>query len=580
MSSGILRIPEDAFRALTSEEEDDKVYTAVFLSIAAKLDAKGGAFLYRDGQGTIRAIAPGSSNGLRLQEDQVMIDRDNGAAMLLARLGLAFKYIHTLTVHCSAMDYFVLVYGRDDRCFDEEESKRGEELVAGLSLLLDGRYKRARCEQARSEAQRALKRNEERLDNLFEESHDMIYSVDEGDAIISINSAGLALLGLHEREEAIGKSFTSFVYTATDRAGLLKSITNQGYVDDYEIILRKAGGDPVFCIESAQCVRDSSGRIAEIQGFVKNISERILQERELWKTNMELSAANRKLKEAEVLMVQHEKLASIGQLAAGVAHEINNPLGFLTSNHQIFAQFVKTIHDAWESVTISSPGLAKSINDQFDLGYVFSEIDTMHAESSEGLARILAIVRNLKSFARDEMESTIGPYDLNKGIENTLVVARNEIKYVADVELRLGKLPEIEASAGEINQVLLNLLVNSAQAIEGQRRKERGRILIETKEAGSRAVCEISDDGPGVPNELRHRIFDPFFTTKDPGKGTGLGLSISYDLIVKKHGGVLSVERSPLGGALFHMELPFRYSGAAADGGQGRGVKEISENSA
>jgi two-component system, NtrC family, sensor kinase len=581
MSLGLLPIPGDALRALSGEDRDDKAYAAAFSSIATELGAMGGIFIYRDGQDTLRFVAPDKTDLIRLTEDQAAtIARDRETARPPDGLGVRFAYTLALPVLGTAMEQFSLVLGRDDRSFDEEESKRGGELLATLSPLIAARYKRARREQTRIETERALKKAEELVESLFEESHDMIYSVDKNDTIVAINSAGLSLLGLQTRAEAIGKDFTSFVYTSTDRAGLLKEIASRGYVDDYEIILKKAGGNPVFCIESARCTRDPSGMITEIQGSIKDISERISQERELWKANMDLSAANRKLKETEVLMVQHEKLASIGQLAAGVAHEINNPLGFLTSNHAIFTQFIKTIREAWDSMAASSPELVEGVNTRFDLAYVFPEIDTMLAETSDGLSRIMAIVRNLKSFARTEMETVVGPYDINKGIENTLVVARNEIKYVADVELRLGELPEIEAAAGEINQVLLNLLVNSAQAIEGRARKERGRILIETRVDCGRVICEISDDGPGVPDGLRHRIFDPFFTTKGPGKGTGLGLSISYDLIVKKHGGALSVERSPMGGALFRMELPFLHPMPSGKAGEGRGNETINECSA
>jgi Signal transduction histidine kinase regulating C4-dicarboxylate transport system len=312
-------------------------------------------------------------------------------------------------------------------------------------------------------------------------------------------------------------------------------------------------------MESDRVIRDGLGAIVGIQGIVKDISDRIAQEREIWKANVELAEANRQLKEAEVLMVQHEKLASIGQLAAGVAHEINNPLGFLTSNHAVLSQFVKSIRDAWNAAASLDSELLRDVAERFNLAYVFDEMETMMRETDDGLKRIMDIVKNLKSFARSEMETSVAPFNLNQGIENTLVVARNEIKYVADVKLRLGDIPDIEAAGGEINQVLLNILVNAAQAIEGQERKERGNICIETKTAGDLVVCEISDDGPGVPPELRHRIFDPFFSTKGPGKGTGLGLSISYDIIVKKHGGGLSIDSSPAGGALFRIELPIRH---------------------
>jgi signal transduction histidine kinase len=153
-------------------------------------------------------------------------------------------------------------------------------------------------------------------------------------------------------------------------------------------------------------------------------------------------------------------------------------------------------------------------------------------------------------------------------------MARNEIKYVADVELDLGPVEPVKATGGELNQVLLNLLVNSAQAIESQKRKEKGRILVRTREEGGKVVLVIADDGPGIPEDLRLQVFDPFFTTKDPGKGTGLGLSISYDIIVRKHGGAIRISTSSLGGAEFRIELPIQGAGQA-DKPEGPGLDDL-----
>ncbi|HET7839643.1 MAG TPA: ATP-binding protein, partial [Rectinemataceae bacterium] len=289
---------------------------------------------------------------------------------------------------------------------------------------------------------------------------------------------------------------------------------------------------------------------------VKDISDRIASERALWNTNMELAEANASLKRTQMMMVQHEKLASIGQLAAGIAHEINNPLGFLKSNHGVLAGFLRSIRAAWEEASQEEPSRLATIARRHDLAYVFSEIDSLVKDSDEGYLRIMEIVKNLKNFARIDAEATIGPFDLNKGIESSLVVARNEVKYVAEVRLELGEIPMIQAAGGEINQVMLNLIINAAQAIESQKRGAPGTIAIATRLEEGRVVCTVADDGPGVPDELRLSIFDPFFTTKEPGKGTGLGLSISYDIIVNKHRGDLTVEPSPLGGAMFRIELP------------------------
>jgi two-component system, NtrC family, sensor kinase len=329
-------------------------------------------------------------------------------------------------------------------------------------------------------------------------------------------------------------------------------------MSDYEIVLKQADGSPIFCLETAQSIRDGSGSIIELQGTIKDISERIKNEQEIWKTNMELVESNMKLKQTQQLMVQQEKLASIGQLAAGIAHEINNPLGFLKSNHGILAKFIGKIRKAWEEASEIADGKLAEIGRKHDLEYIFSEIDNIFGESEDGYARIMRIIANLKNFARIDQSADFDTYDMNSGIESTLVVAWNEIKYVADVQKDLGDIPAIQARGGEVNQVILNLLVNAAQAIEGQKRPAKGLIEIKTYAKGDKVYCRIRDDGPGIPETIRQRIFDPFFTTKEPGKGTGLGLSISYNIIVTVHGGKISVESAVGVGSTFTIELPLK----------------------
>ena len=185
----------------------------------------------------------------------------------------------------------------------------------------------------------------------------------------------------------------------------------------------------------------------------------------------------------------------------------------------------------------------------------------------EGVYRITEIVTSLRNFSRSEDETKIESYDINEALESTLVVAKNEIKYVADVEKELSVVPRIECIGSEINQVLLNILVNAAQAIESQRRSDRGLIHIKTYADPESLYCEISDNGPGIPQNIVNRIFDPFFTTKDAGEGTGLGLNISYDIVVHKHNGELSVQSEEGKGTTFTMKLPhvFKPSGEVAN---------------
>jgi len=143
------------------------------------------------------------------------------------------------------------------------------------------------------------------------------------------------------------------------------------------------------------------------------------------------------------------------------------------------------------------------------------------------------------------------------------------VKYVAEVEKDYGELPFIEADGGSINQVLLNIIVNAAEAIDGQKRAGKGRIVLRTRAEGDAVVCSVEDDGPGVPDRFRLQVFDPFFTTKEPGQGTGLGLSISYDIVVNRHGGSLVVGTSPMGGAAFTMSLPLRHPRAKEEEAKG-----------
>lgn len=456
--------------------------------------------------------------------------------------------------------------------WDEEAVRDLVSVEDTIAPIIRVRREREIEERVRQEAEKRLAGNERRLRAFLEGSRDMIYAVDAEDVITEINTAGVNLLRRSGKEDLVGKPFSDFVHNPEDRELLLRRVKEVGYASDYEIVLERGDGSVVFCLETAFAIRNPSGNIIELQGIIKDITDRMSRESALWKTNIELADANLKIQSAQALMVQQEKLASIGQLAAGVAHEINNPLGFLKSNHEMLVKFEKTIRSAWEEVKAGSGAFAAEIERRRNLPYLFSEIDKMFVESDEGFGRIMRIVSNLKSFSRVEQGAEQEPYDVNAGIESTLVVARNEIKYVADVRKDLGELPQINARGGEVNQVILNILVNAAQAIEAQKRKDKGLIEIRTGTAGDHVVITIHDDGPGIPQEIRSRIFDPFFTTKEPGKGTGLGLSISYDIIVSKHGGQLTVDSSPGSGTTFTVELPIAGN---ARKGEGKGPASV-----
>jgi len=430
------------------------------------------------------------------------------------------------------------------------------EVARTIAPIVEVRHERETEEQVRKETEGKLADNERRLRTFLEGSRDMIYTTDSDDIIREINAAGVSILGYFEKGEILGNHFSDFALNREDRELLLRKVREVGYAADHEIVLKRKDGGSVYCLETAYAIRNAEGDVIELQGIMKDITERMNRESALWKTNIELADANLKIQRTQALMVQQEKLASIGQLAAGVAHEINNPLGFLKSNHEMLKKYLKKIREAWNNT--------KTLADIDKIERRFSEVENMLSESDEGLSRIMNIVGSLKSFSRVEQSGDFSLYDVNAGIESTIVVARNEIKYVADIRLNLGDLPPINAKGSEINQVILNILVNAAQAIESKKRDKKGSIEIRTSSSGENVMIEIQDDGPGIPEEARMKIFDPFFTTKEPGKGTGLGLSISYDIIVAKHGGRLNVDSVPGKGTTFTIALPVAGSAATA----------------
>ncbi len=557
-----LSVKSAIVRALVELEADESAYQIVLGSLVSHMGGEAGLIEYIDASRVTCIVGTRSSACLSPSRDdlralEAAAERGSGP---FGRLGYTFYFsLARQLLSPEHGEAGLVLVGRNDRDFSTKEVLLLEHVIEELGPLVAAREARMRQSHVRRAAEKALRRSEERLRTFFEESHDMIYTANTEDIIASINAAGLALLGCNDRFEAVGRPFSNFVLNLEDRSLFHQRIREMGYVNDYELVLKRPDGSTVFCLETAQAVKDATGAVVEIQGIIKDISERINNERELWRTNMELAETNLQLKKTQVVIVQQEKLASIGQLAAGIAHEINNPLGFLKSNHSVMARFAASLRQAWGEAEALAPEALTGLAAKHDLEYIFSEIDTLMSESDDGFRRIMEIVKNLKNFARTDSETSISNYNLNRGIESTLVVAWNEVKYVAEVDKRLGDIPEIEADGGGINQVILNLLINSAQAIESQGRGEKGRITIETALEGPNISCTISDNGPGIPAETRFRIFDPFFTTKDPGKGTGLGLSISYDIIVNKHGGSITVGDAPGGGASFKIVLPVQH---------------------
>ncbi|MDD2271234.1 MAG: PAS domain S-box protein [Desulfuromonadaceae bacterium] len=268
-----------------------------------------------------------------------------------------------------------------------------------------------------------------------------------------------------------------------------------------------------------------------------------------------LEKAYAELKEAQLQIFQQEKMASIGQLAAGVAHEINNPMGFISSNLTTLSKYIDRLAEfiaAGDQLLAGNAeaGELSGVRKKLKIDYIMGDARQLIAESQDGAGRVRRIVQDLKSFSRvDQMESAT--VNLNEALETTINIAWNEIKYVATLDRQFGDIPPVKCFPQQLNQVFLNLLMNAAHAIG----ENQGAITVRTWSEGGDVYVSVADTGCGIPDEIRQRIFEPFFTTKEVGKGTGLGLSISYD-IVRKHGGEIRVESEIGHGSTFVVRLP------------------------
>lgn len=275
------------------------------------------------------------------------------------------------------------------------------------------------------------------------------------------------------------------------------------------------------------------------------------------KVSDELSRAYDDLKTTHLRMVQQEKMASIGQLAAGVAHEINNPMGFISSNLETLGkyadrlrQFVSVQDEALKSLSDhEAVAMLAEARKRLKIDYLLEDIPALLAESNDGAMRVRTIVQNLKGFSRADL-TEMEQADINECLERTINIAWNELKYKVTLERDFGELPLVRCYPQQLGQVFLNFLVNAAHAIEQQ-----GTVKVTSRVNGQFVSVSVTDTGCGIPEANREKIFEPFFTTKERGTGTGLGLSISYE-IVQRHGGSIDVESEVGKGSTFRVNLP------------------------
>ncbi|KGM57379.1 histidine kinase [Lysobacter arseniciresistens ZS79] len=298
-----------------------------------------------------------------------------------------------------------------------------------------------------------------------------------------------------------------------------------------------------------------------------DVSARSAREGELQQRHDELQRTYRRLAGAQEQLLQSEKMASIGQLAAGVAHEINNPIGYVHSNLGTLQEYTGALMALIEGYAnalgaddpASCRDAIRGMRERLDFDFISGDLPQLLSESREGIERVTKIVQDLKDFSRVGRDEAMRPSDLERGLESTLNIVWNDLKYKVRVEKHYGELPLVECHASEINQVLMNLLINAGQSIA-----ERGTISLATGCEDDEAWISIADSGCGIAEESLQKIFDPFYTTKPIGRGTGLGLAICYSIVAKHHGRIEVSSRLGVG-TTFRVVLPVRQPAGVAD---------------
>jgi PAS domain S-box-containing protein len=414
------------------------------------------------------------------------------------------------------------------------------------------------------------------------------------DSAFLMNSDGMVISTTESAAQKLGKRGDELVGVCT--FDLFPSDVAQGRKARFDEVVRS--GKPVrfedqvgeaFFDNSFHPIFDAQGKVERVAVFAHDITERkraekILREdhdqleKRVQERTIKLEAANlaleqeiteRKLLESQ--LVQEQKLASIGQLAAGIAHEINTPIQYVGDNTRFFQDSFNDIFhvlekyhrllEATKTGTVSQGMVAEVGNalEEADVGYLIEEIPSAIRHSLEGIDRVTKIVQAMRAFSHPGVSEKT-PIDLNKAIESTITVARNEWKYVAEMETHFDPdLPLVSGLLDEFNQVILNIILNAAHAIAdivGDGSNGKGTITIGTHRENDWAEIRISDTGTGIPEEIRLKVFDPFFTTKEVGKGTGQGLAIAHNVVVEKHGWTIAFETEVGKGTTFIIRLP------------------------
>lgn len=422
------------------------------------------------------------------------------------------------------------------------------EMLVTASAQLGAQLLRERAEQRALTAEAARSRILSTLEAVFECAPAFIIVVDHRGLIQLINR----VLSHHKKEDVIGSSWLDYIPPTEhgEHHARMQRILQTGVSETYDTTIEGPEGRKLWFSTYIGPLRQGD-RIVGAVLVAQDVTE-------LRTTQTEYMAAQR--------------LAAVGTLAAGVAHEINTPVQFVSDSihflHEALGDVFGLVERLLRVKELAAAGSAGSelqeairtaaaAEDEADLEYLQENVPNAFERCVEGIGRVGNIVRSMKEFAHPA-QIEMAPADLNRAIQNTLTIASNEYKYVANLETDLGDLPPVTCNVNDINQVVLNLIVNAAHAIGDvvKHTSEKGTLRVRTRRDGDHAVIMIGDTGSGIPDSIAERVFEPFFTTKEVGRGTGQGLALSWRLITDKHGGELSFETQSGQGTTFHVRLP------------------------
>jgi PAS domain S-box-containing protein len=365
---------------------------------------------------------------------------------------------------------------------------------------------------------------------------DMIIAVDRDRRIIEFNRAAEETFG-YSRGEVLGKD-VGILYADPERGVTINRVTGETGGFSGEIINKRKNGETFPSFISASVLRDADSQFMGFMGISRDITE---------------------LKRRERMLLESEKMASLGRLIAGAAHELNNPINFIYSNISHLRRYIRDIkaalneyRDICVSTTLGTAdrvAAVQRLENRMDLSYILSDLDNLVDDIKEGAVRTKGIVEDLKAFSRSD-EGRIADIDINEDIEKTLNLLADYHRGRITINRDYADLPEVKCYQGQISQVFMNLIANACQAIAGE-----GDIWIRTRLEDKYVIVSIRDNGAGIPGEHIDKIFDPFFTTRDVGKGTGLGLTTSYG-IIQRHKGEILVDSEEGSGTTFTVRIP------------------------